>query len=83
MAFPRAWEMLPLQGYGGADTVGHDMDDPLKDCEAEVERLETENQHLRRSAEEFGQLAERLNRALREGRVPGIQEAEGSRRGDP
>ena len=42
------------------------MDDALKDCEAEVERLEIENRHLRRSSEEFGALAERLNRALQE-----------------
>jgi predicted RNase H-like nuclease (RuvC/YqgF family) len=42
------------------------MDDALKNCEAEVERLELENRDLRRSSEEFGELAERLNRALRE-----------------
>ena len=42
------------------------MDEALRDCEAEVERLESENRELRRSSEEFGALAERLNRALRE-----------------
>lgn len=40
--------------------------DALKDCEDQVNRLEVENQDLRRSALEFGELAERLNRALRE-----------------
>lgn len=43
------------------------MDDALKQCEEELARLETENQDLRQSATAFGDLAERLNRALREG----------------
>jgi predicted RNase H-like nuclease (RuvC/YqgF family) len=59
------------------------MEDALKNCEDEVARLKTENRDLRQSSEEFGELAERLNRALREGRVPGIREAEGGRRDDP
>lgn len=40
--------------------------DALKECEDQVNRLEVENQDLRRSALEFGELAERLNRALRQ-----------------
>jgi predicted RNase H-like nuclease (RuvC/YqgF family) len=57
------------------------MDEALKDCEAEVERLETENEHLRKSAEEFGELAERLNRVLRERLVRETGELERDRRG--
>jgi predicted RNase H-like nuclease (RuvC/YqgF family) len=57
------------------------MDDALKDCEAEVERLEAENQHLRRSAEDFGTLAERLNRTLRDRRVADTRELEHDGRG--
>ncbi len=41
---------------------------PLEDCLETVQRLEEENQYLRRSAGEFGQLAERLNVMLREER---------------
>lgn len=40
--------------------------DALKDCQDQVNRLEVENQDLRRSALEFGELAERLSRTLRE-----------------
>lgn len=57
------------------------MNDALKDCEAEVERLEAENQHLRRSAEDFGTLAERLNRALRDRVAADARELEHHRRG--
>ena len=41
-----------------------EMDDRLARYEAEVVRLRTENDQLRRSAQAFGELAERLNRAL-------------------
>jgi hypothetical protein len=45
-------------------TVMTEMDDRLARYEAEVVRLRTENDQLRRSAQAFGELAERLNRAL-------------------
>ena len=38
-------------------------------CHEEIRRLKTENDDLRRAAESFGQLAERLNRQLRAERV--------------
>ena len=74
--------VLPRSMEGPTQSVTT-MEDPLKECEDEIARLETENRALRQSSEEFGELAERLNRALREGRVPGIREVEGGRRGDP
>jgi predicted RNase H-like nuclease (RuvC/YqgF family) len=43
-------------------------DSGLKNCLETVQRLEEENSDLRRAAGEFGQLAERLNVALREER---------------
>jgi hypothetical protein len=46
----------------------HDGYDPLKECTETVERLAEENDHLRRAAGAFGQLAERLNHALKEER---------------
>jgi hypothetical protein len=36
-----------------------------EECRRRLAQLEEENTHLRRSAEEFGQLAERLNTELR------------------
>lgn len=45
-----------------------ETDSALKNCLENVQRLEEENSELRRSAGEFGQLAERLNVALREER---------------
>ena len=41
------------------------MDDALEDCEEKLVKLEQENDELRQSAQEFGQLAERLNQTLR------------------
>lgn len=41
-----------------------EMDERLIRYEAELARLRTENDQLRRSAQAFGELAERLNRAL-------------------
>ena len=41
-----------------------EMEERLAKCEAEVAKLRTENEQLRRSAQAFGELAERLNRAL-------------------
>jgi hypothetical protein len=38
------------------------------DCQKRIVQLEEENEQLRRSADEFGRLAERLNAALREER---------------
>lgn len=73
--------MLILPWGRRAETSVTTMDDALKDCEAEVERLETENEDLRKSAEEFGQLAERLNRALRDRLVTHPRELETDRRG--
>jgi hypothetical protein len=39
--------------------------DPLSKCQEEVQELKAENAELRVSAESFGALAERLNRATR------------------
>jgi cell division septum initiation protein DivIVA len=41
-----------------------DVESRLVSYEAELEHLRTENEQLRRSAQAFGELAERLNRAL-------------------
>ena len=41
-----------------------EMEERLARYEAELARLRTENDQLRRSAQAFGELAERLNRAL-------------------
>ena len=41
-----------------------EMDERLAKYEAELAKLRTENDQLRRSAQAFGELAERLNRAL-------------------
>jgi hypothetical protein len=41
-----------------------ELEERLTKCEAELARLRTENDQLRRSAQAFGELAERLNRAL-------------------
>lgn len=41
-----------------------EMDERIAKFEAELVRLRTENDQLRRSAQAFGELAERLNRAL-------------------
>lgn len=40
------------------------LEDSVARYEAELVRLRTENEQLRRSAQAFGELAERLNRAL-------------------
>ena len=45
-------------------TVMKQMDERMARYEAELLRLRTENDQLRRSAQAFGELAERLNRAL-------------------
>jgi hypothetical protein len=41
-----------------------DLEERVARYEAELEKLRTENDQLRRSAQAFGELAERLNRAL-------------------
>ena len=41
-----------------------EFEDRLAKYEVELARLRTENEQLRRSAQAFGELAERLNRAL-------------------
>ena len=41
-----------------------ELEELLANCEAELVKLRTENDQLRRSAQAFGELAERLNRAL-------------------
>jgi hypothetical protein len=46
----------------------HSRDRELELCQENVARLERENEHLRVSAGAFGQLAERLNEALRDER---------------
>ena len=52
----------------------------IRRCHEEIRRLKTENDDLRRAAESFGQLAERLNRQLRAERV---KRAAADRRGAP
>jgi len=61
------------------------MDDALEECEDKVVKLEQENDELRKSARDFGQLAERLNQTLRHERLkaeglapPGESEPPGS-----
>ncbi len=39
-----------------------DVEDALAECEETVEQLKEENAQLRKSAQTFGDLAERLNR---------------------
>jgi hypothetical protein len=46
------------------EPVMKEMDEQVARYEAELLRLRTENDQLRRSAQAFGELAERLNRAL-------------------
>ena len=46
----------------------HDEGSQLKSCIETVQRLEEENEQLRRASGVFGQLAERLNQALKEER---------------
>lgn len=41
-----------------------ELEERLAKLEADLARLRTENDQLRRSAQAFGELAERLNRAL-------------------
>ena len=43
-----------------------DAQERLFRCERELVRLRVENEQLRRSAEAFGELAERLNAVVRE-----------------
>jgi hypothetical protein len=45
--------------------AGEQPPDPLSACREEVQELKAENAELRESAESFGALAERLNRAKR------------------
>jgi prefoldin subunit 5 len=43
----------------------NDLIERLRQCEAEIARLRSENDALRQSSRAFGDLAERLNKALR------------------
>ena len=52
-----------------------------EDCLERLAQLEEENEQLRRSAEKFGQLAERLNTELREERRAGPDRRHGTRPG--
>jgi len=45
----------------------------LEECRKQIAELEAENDALRKSAEAFGALAERLNRAAREERRVGTE----------
>ena len=47
------------------DRLDDQAPDPLTACEEAVQELKAENAELRESAESFGALAERLNRAKR------------------
>jgi hypothetical protein len=53
--------------------------DPLTACMETVQRLEEENDQLRKAAGAFGQLAERLNHTLREERRNGTDRRRGAR----
>jgi hypothetical protein len=57
----------------------HKEIDPLTSCMETVQRLEEENDHLRKAAGAFGQLAERLNHTLREERRNGTERRHGGR----
>ena len=52
---------------------------PDEECLRRLAQLEEENKHLRRSAEEFGQLAERLNSELRAERRAVTERRQGHR----
>ena len=52
-----------------------------EDCLKKIAQLEEENSHLRHSAEQFGQLAERLNTELRAERRTGGDRRQGARGG--
>lgn len=54
-------------------------DDALKRCEEEKRFLKAENEDLRHSAEDFGELAERLNRQLHADRRVGADRREAPR----
>jgi hypothetical protein len=56
-----------------------DQRDPLEACMDTVQRLEEENEQLRKSAGAFGQLAERLNRTLQAERRTGAERREDTR----
>jgi len=63
---PRAREGTPESASpAGAGTTDEPDRDPLVACQEEVQELKAENAELRESAESFGALAERLNRAKR------------------
>jgi hypothetical protein len=49
----------------GSGAPDESLRDPLAACQEEVQELKAENADLRESAESFGALAERLNRAKR------------------
>lgn len=61
--------LVQVGDAGKTRAVGEDKhDNTLKDCLETVQGLEEENRDLRLAADEFGQLAERLNVALHEER---------------
>ena len=49
----------------GSGSLDESQRDPLAACQEQVQELKAENADLRESAESFGALAERLNRAKR------------------
>jgi uncharacterized protein (DUF3084 family) len=57
-------DTIAAPGEGCGRTVMSELEERLARLESEVARLRTENEQLRRSAQAFGELAERLNRAL-------------------
>jgi hypothetical protein len=60
----------------------HEDIDPLTACMETVQRLEEENDHLRKAAGAFGQLAERLNHTLQEERRNGADRRHAGRIAD-
>jgi hypothetical protein len=51
-----------------------------KECQKQLEQLEQENRLLRQSAEQFGELADRLNNALRAERRAGADRRQAARK---
>ena len=61
---PRARDRTHDPAAPAESGASDDLDrDPLAACQEEVQELKAENADLRESAESFGALAERLNRA--------------------
>jgi hypothetical protein len=58
------WRVAQIIRIGGSVVVPPEASTSLEDCLARIRQLEEENAHLREAAKTFGDLAERLKRAL-------------------